>query len=71
MPSVEETDALTCLKDDWGTAYDITRQPAHAGPWRAVRRDDSTALEAPTPAGLRAAIRADYHARPVSRDAAS
>jgi hypothetical protein len=71
MPSVEEMDALNCLKDDWGSAYDITCQPGQAEPWRAIRRDDTTAVQAPTPGRLRAVIRADYHARPVSRDAAS
>ena len=71
MPSVEEMDALYCLKDDWGSAYEITYQPDEAQPYRAIRRDDSIALEALTPAGLRAIIRADYYARPVSLDAAS
>jgi len=72
MPSVEEMDALNCLKDDWGSAYEITYQPGEAEPYRAIRRDDSIALQgAVTPAGLRAVIRADYCARPVSLDAAS
>jgi len=71
MPSVEEMDALNCLKDDWGSAYEITYQLGEVEPYRAIRRDDSTALEALTPAELRAIIRADYYARPVSLDAAS
>jgi hypothetical protein len=42
----------------------ITYQPGEAEPYRAIRRHDSTALQALTPAELRAIIRADYYGRP-------
>lgn len=71
MPSVEEMDALNCMRDDWGTAYIIEHHPGDMEPYKATRRDDRTVLEAMSPAELRAMIRADYYARPVSRDAAS
>jgi len=56
---------LAYLRWHWGDAYKITRV---YGMFRAVRRDDGSAVCAPTASKLRAEIFADYEARPVPRD---
>lgn len=71
MANVDEMDAFCVLRDDWGSAYDITRRSGTAHPYRAVRRDDrDSVLTAKTPRELREAIRDDYSRKPVSRDVA-
>jgi hypothetical protein len=67
---VAEADSYACLREDWDGAYIITREPGTPEPYRAERRDDGTVLAAATPDELREAIRSDYHARPIPRDAA-
>lgn len=67
---VAEADSYACLREDWGGAYLITREPSGPEPYRAERRDDGTVLAAATPDALREAIRSDYHARRVPRDVA-
>ena len=56
---------LACLRWHWGEAYEITRA---FGMFRAVRRDDGSAVSASTANWLAAEILADYSARPVPRD---
>jgi hypothetical protein len=71
MPDIAEMDSYGMLCEDWGSAYLITRAPGAAHPYRAERRDDrAVVLTAATPDALRELIRADYLARPVSRDVA-
>jgi hypothetical protein len=71
MPDIAEMDSYEMLCEDWGSAYLITRAPGAAHPYRAERRDDpGVILTAATPAALRRLIRADYWARPVSREVA-
>jgi hypothetical protein len=60
--------ALADLQWHWGAAYLIT---GAAGHWIAQRRDNSGALVASGPEGLRELIRADYAAEPVSREGVS
>ena len=55
---------LADLRYHWGEAYVITLV---SGMFRAVRRDDGSAVTASTPGHLIAEIRADYQARPVPR----
>lgn len=71
MPDIAETDSYQMLREDWGSAYRITRAPGTTRPYHANRRDDpAITLTAATPGALRALIRADYRARPVPRQAA-
>jgi len=71
MPDIAEMDSYGMLCEDWGSAYLITRGPDPVHPYRAERRDDPAAiLTAATPDALRELIRADYWARPVSREIA-
>ena len=53
---------LTGLRWRWGEAYEIT---VTYGMFRAVRRDDGSAISATTAEHLEAEICADYHVRPV------
>ena len=55
---------ITALRWHWGGAYKIT---SRNGMFRAVRRDDGSAVIAVTAESLRTEIRADYTARPVPR----
>ena len=52
------------LRWHWGGAYEITWEH---GMFRAARRDDGSAVSAPTAGHLTAEIRADYQARPIPR----
>ena len=71
MPDIAEMDSYAMLCQDWGSAYRITRTPGAARPYQAERRDDRAAvLTAEGPDALRDLIRADYLARPVSREVA-
>ncbi len=71
MADMDEMDSFGMLREDWGSAYDITRQAGTAKPYRAARRDDPSAvLTARTPGKLREAIRDDYARQPISRDVA-
>jgi hypothetical protein len=64
-------DSYSMLGEDWGSAYQITRTPGQDHPYRAERRDDpAVTLTAASPGALRELIRADYLARPVTREAA-
>ena len=63
---MSETAALADLRHHWGEAYEIS---CRLGQYRAVRRDDSSVVRADSAGGLLAAIREDYAARPVPRDA--
>lgn len=56
------------LRWHWGGAYLIDYP--EPGVWMAQRRDDRSTLRADSAAGLFEAIRADYAAHPVSRQAA-
>ncbi len=56
---------LEWLQWHWGEAYEITRT---YGMFRAVRRDDGSAVCAVTAEQLRLAIGADYQARPMPRE---
>jgi hypothetical protein len=61
-----DADALAELEFHWGSAYHLT---VTDGLWTARRRDGKGGTHtAPTPAGLRLQILADYAAMPVSRD---
>lgn len=55
---------LAELRHHWGDPYEISGITGH---WRAVRRDDGTALTAGSSEGLRQAIIKDYFAKPVPR----
>ena len=57
---------LTELEHHWGGAYVIASP--EPGVWLAQRRDNRAVLRAGTAEALFEAIRADYGARPVSRD---
>ncbi len=70
MPNITEMDSYARLCWDWGSAYQITRAPGTARPYRAERRDDHAVLAAADPDALRELIRADYLARPVPREIA-
>jgi hypothetical protein len=71
MPDIAEMDSYGMLRQDWNSAYLITRIPGTAQPYRAERRDDpAIVLTAATPGALRELIRADYWARSVPRQAA-
>lgn len=71
MPDIAEMDSYGMLREDWGSAYLITRAPGAARPYRAKRRDDpAVVLTAASPDALRELIRADYFARPVPREVA-
>ncbi len=71
MPDIAEMDSYEMLCEDWSSAYLITRAPGTAHPDSAERRDDpAVILTAASPAALRELIRADYWARPVSREVA-
>jgi hypothetical protein len=71
MPDITETDSYEMLCEDWGSAYLISRAPGTAHPCQAARRDEpAVTLTAPGPGPLRELIRADYLARPVSREVA-
>ena len=71
MPDIAEMDSYAMLCQDWGSAYQITRIPRTARPYRAERRDDPTViLTAASPDQLRGLIRSDYLARPVPREVA-
>lgn len=56
---------LAYLINHYGSAYVINMR---RGRYEASRRDDGTELGAGTASALLDAIRADYAARPVSRD---
>ncbi len=58
-------DDLAHLRWHWGEAYEIT---SRNGMFRVTRRDDGSAVTAPTAEHLAAEVQADYHARPVPRD---
>ncbi len=58
-------DELAHLRWHWGEAYEISMRN---GMFRATRRDDGSAVTAPTAERLAAEIQTDYHARPVPRD---
>lgn len=61
-----ENEQLEELRHHWGEAYEITDRPG----WRARRRDGKGGwITADDAEALLAAIRADYRADPVSRDA--
>jgi hypothetical protein len=68
VANVAEMDEYGMLREDWGTAYEITREPGSSKPYRAARRDSGEVLSAETPGELRALIRADYTTCPVSKD---
>jgi len=71
MPDIAEMDSYGMLCEDWGSAYLITRAPDAVHPYQAGRRDDpAVVLTGATPDALRELIRADYGARPVSREIA-
>ena len=70
MPDIAEMDSYAMLRQDWGSAYRITRAPGTARPYQAERRDDHVVLTAADPEALRDLIRADYLARPVPREVA-
>lgn len=71
MPDIAEMDSYSMLCEDWGSAYQITRNPGEEHPYQAERRDDpAVILTAATPGALRELIRADYLARPVPREVA-
>jgi len=71
MPDIAEMDSYAMLCQDWGSAYRITRIPGTTCPYQAERRDDpAVVLAAAGPDALRDLIRADYLARPVSREVA-
>ena len=71
MTDIAETDSYEMLCEDWGSAYLITRARGPAHPCQAARRDDpAVILTAAGPDALRELIRADYLARPVSREVA-
>ena len=58
MPDIAEMDSYDMLRQDWGSAYRITRTPGAAHPYQAERRDDpAVVLTAATPAALRDLIR--------------
>jgi hypothetical protein len=57
---------LVELRYHWGEAYDIAWS---RGMFRATRLDNRAAVNATTAAGLWEAIRDDYTAKPVPRDA--
>ncbi|MBV9383216.1 MAG: hypothetical protein JOY82_08835 [Streptosporangiaceae bacterium] len=70
MPGISEMDAYGMLRDDWGSAYLITRTPGAVNPYSARRKDDpAVILEAESPGALRALVRANYLANPVPRGA--
>ena len=60
----ERDGEIADLRWHWGSAYKITSRNAM---FRAVRRDDVSAVTALTAESLRTEIRADYQARPVPR----
>lgn len=67
MESAADKEALKELDFDWGEAYLIGHDDKRG--WWAGRRDRvGHLLTAPGPDELRAAIRADYEAKPVPRD---
>jgi hypothetical protein len=49
VTSVAEMDEFEMLRDDWGTAYKITRKPGATKPYRAARRDSGEVFSAETP----------------------
>jgi len=57
-----QQDDLSGLRWRWGEAYEIT---VTSGIFRAVRRDDGSAVNATTTERLEAEICTDYHVRPV------
>jgi len=66
MTDDRRDDELAELVEHWGSAYRITRS---AGGWAAKRKDGLGGwLTAPSAEALWTVIRADYQARPVSRD---
>ncbi len=70
MLDIAGTDSYQMLRQDWGSAYRITRAPA-ACPYQAGWRDDpAVTLTAADPAPLRELIRADYPGRPGPRKVA-
>jgi hypothetical protein len=62
---------LWWLRENWGSAYEFGVQADDQRVFLAVRRDDGVALAAEEPAILLRRVRADYHARPMPRDAPS
>jgi hypothetical protein len=71
VPDIAEMDSYAMLCEDWGSAYRISRAPGAEHHYSAERRDDSAViLTAADPGALRELIRADYWARPVSREVA-
>jgi hypothetical protein len=64
MAGIEEMDQYWMLKDDWGSAYEITHTQGMDRPYQAVRRGgNGMALEAATPGELRELVRDDHAAR--------
>lgn len=59
-------DELEDLRHHWGEAYRIDY---HLGQYRAVRRDDGSAVRADDAEALLELIREDYATKPVPRDA--
>jgi hypothetical protein len=71
VPDIAEMDSYGMLCEDWGSAYQITRNPGDDHPYRAERRDNpAVTLIAADPGALRELIRADYLVRPVPREIA-
>lgn len=67
-PAPRQLAPLAALRRDWGDAYLISHDQRG---WRAERRDQTGApVTAASADGLRAAVRTDYGARPVPREAA-
>jgi hypothetical protein len=58
-----EGDDLAALRRRWSEAYEIT---ITYGMFRAVRRDDGSAVNAATAERLEDEICTDYHVRPLS-----
>lgn len=58
---------LASLREHWNAAY-IIASDGTGQVWTATRRDGRGAMTESTAQDLRARIRDDYHARPVTRD---
>jgi len=71
VPDIAEMDSYAMLCEDWGSAYQITRNPGGEHPYRAERRDDpDVVFDAADRGAMRELIRDDCLARPVHREAA-
>jgi hypothetical protein len=62
--------ALEALRRDWGSAYLIDYDAAKREWWAARRDQTGSLITAASHEALRPKIRADYAARPVSREVA-